>query len=82
MRLNLLTVARSTSLTTSEQKKFVHHLRALIQAAKLPFFVRVNDLCMSFEVDTETVNKWGNLRKVIFGTIKKDRALWNFLSTT
>ena len=83
MRLNLLTVSKLTSLTSSEQMKFVHHLRDLVQAAKLPFFVRVNELCISFEVDTNfAITKYGGLRKAVFTSIKKDKALHNFLSKT
>ena len=50
-RLSLLTVANKTYLTSSEQKKFVDHLRKLVQESNLPFFVTVNDLCVAFEVD-------------------------------
>eukprot|EP00520_Triparma_pacifica_P016982 CAMPEP_0118670500 /NCGR_PEP_ID=MMETSP0785-20121206/21493_1 /TAXON_ID=91992 /ORGANISM="Bolidomonas pacifica, Strain CCMP 1866" /LENGTH=1544 /DNA_ID=CAMNT_0006565305 /DNA_START=23 /DNA_END=4654 /DNA_ORIENTATION=- len=81
-RLSLLTVAKKTTLTSSEQKKFVHHLRKLFQEANLPFFVTVNDLCVAFEVDSKTAQKAGSIKKAIFSAIKKEKRLHNFLKNT
>jgi len=81
-RLSLLTVAKRTTLTSSEQKKFVHHLRQLFQEANLPFFVTVNDLCVAFEIDSKTAKKSGSIKKAIFSAIKREKKLHNFLRNT
>ena len=81
-RLSLLTVAKKTTLTSSEQKKFVHHLRHLFQEANLPFFVTVNDLCVAFEIDSKAAKKSGSIKKAIFSAIKKEKRLHNFLKNT
>jgi len=82
-RLNLLNVGNDGSmLTTSEQKKFVDHLRTLFQCASLPFFVTVNELCLSFAIDLQTTRKFGSIYKAIFLNLKKDKKLHAFLCNT
>jgi len=73
-RLNLLNVNNVTTLTTSEQSKFVDHLRTLFQCATLPFFVTVNELCLSFVIDLQTTKKFGSINKV---GERSERALRN-----
>jgi len=81
-RLNLLNLNNSTVLTTSEQIKFVDHLRTLFQSATLPFFVTVNELCLSFVIDVKTTKKFGTIQKAIFLSLKKEGKLHAFLCNT
>jgi hypothetical protein len=52
---HLQQVGERTELTLSEEEPFVQHLRGLLDAAKLPFFTTVDELCLSFAVDSSAV---------------------------
>ena len=81
-RLTLLSKAGKTTLSSSEQEKFVDTLRNLVAEATLPFFVTVNNLTMSFEVDSNGCKRAGGIRKLIYSAIKPNKKLHAFLCNT
>lgn len=78
-RLRLVNTGHKTCLIIAEELKFINKLKELIQQASLPFFSIVNEVSLLFEVSIEAVNKVGSIQKLVFGSIRKNKALRYFL---
>lgn len=91
-RLRLVRSRRTSisELIITEDPKFLNQLKLLLDAAanNLPFFYIVNDYYLSFEVDDQLLRQDGkehnntriSVRSIVFGSLRKQKALYAFLS--
>ena len=68
-----------SSLFFAEDPKLVETLKAALDAANLPFFFTINDLCLNFEVDEAAARAKGCIKKLVFGVIRGNKVLSQFL---
>lgn len=70
------------SLILGEDPRFVAQLRALLDAAGLPFFSLVTDLSLYFEVSAAAARACGGAKKLVFGALRRYKPLNNFMVLT
>lgn len=67
-------------LVVAEDPRFVAQLKKLLDSvASLPFFCNCNETSLFFDVDKDTLEKNGNIRQLVFGSIRKQKSLHSFL---
>jgi len=78
-RFRLVNNGTQTTLTVAEDPKFVDKLKDLMEEANMPFFVIVNEISILFELSNRNAEEAGSMQKLVFGNIRKNRPLCNFL---
>ena len=78
-RFRLVNNGTHTTLTVAEDSKFVAKLKELFEKSNVPFFVIVNEISILFEVSNKNAEEAGSMQKLVFGSIRKNKALCNFL---
>jgi hypothetical protein len=70
---------RASQIFMGEDPRLITQLRALFDSTKLPFFVVINSMTLSFEIDSGELSTKDNIKKTIFNSIRNYKALHNFL---
>ena len=78
-RFRLVNNGTHTTLTVAEDPKFVDKLKDLMEKANMPFFVIVNEISILFELSNKNAIEAGSMQKLVFGSIRKNKSLCNFL---
>ena len=68
-----------SSLMFAEDPKLVTTLKDMLDAANLPFFFTINDLCLCFEVDAAASKARGCIKKLVFGIIRNKKELSQYI---
>lgn len=78
-RLRLVDTGPKVKLFLSEEPKLIEEIKLMLECSDLPFFSIANELSLTFEISREFMQKALTVRKAIFGSIRKNRRLSNFL---
>lgn len=78
-RLRLVDTGPRVKLFLSEEPKLIEEIKLMLECSDLPFFSVANELSLTFEISRDFMQKAGTVRKAIYGSIRKNRRLTNFL---